>query len=433
MSNSSDTLVVTAGPLTGRTLPLERRELVLGRDDGCDIPLTSYVRLSRRHARLTPTTGGWKIEDLGSTNGVLLDGQRVQQADLRQGSVLKLGDFEARVELVQQFRPGAARTVVDNVPPQGFNSYPPSGFGGSPSGGGFGGAPPKAKRPKTPMWVWGVVGLWGILTIAGSGIFISGNSSPSPTPTASTSNSSDDDNSSSDDDTPSPGPAPSMAPPVNGRIAPSTIAIAKHATVLIEHSEGTGYVTGSGFVTGNGHQIVTNKHVVTTDNGVSDCEVVFDAGTPKEREITVPAASIELSSSDNQVTGDLAIMTLPDDDTIPTALQLGKTEDVNETDTTWVFGFPLGDGVLTVDKQLPSVSVKAASVERVQRGQVDGNDAAEVLQLGSTVTHGNSGGPVLNAEGEVVGVIVAVAISSDSQETGMCYAIPTVWVKQLLK
>ena len=57
---------------------------------------------------------------------------------------------------------------------------------------------------------------------------------------------------------------------------------------------------------------------------------------------------------------------------MPAPLSIGNSEELSEVDTTWVFGFPLGVETLTLDQELPSVSVKSASIERVQRGKVEG-------------------------------------------------------------
>jgi hypothetical protein len=65
-------------------------ELVIGRDSDCDVAL-SDDSVSRRHARLVSRDGAWIIQDLGSTNGTLLNGEPVGRCELRPGDRLQLG------------------------------------------------------------------------------------------------------------------------------------------------------------------------------------------------------------------------------------------------------------------------------------------------------------------------------------------------------
>jgi pSer/pThr/pTyr-binding forkhead associated (FHA) protein len=72
---------------------------VLGRSRDCDIVLTD-ANVSRRHAEITPTTDGWSISDLGSTNGVTVDGRRVRTSyPLQGGEEVELGTATLRFEL----------------------------------------------------------------------------------------------------------------------------------------------------------------------------------------------------------------------------------------------------------------------------------------------------------------------------------------------
>jgi adenylate cyclase len=70
----------------------------VGRSDECDLvlPLKS---VSKQHARLTPTPGGaWELEDLGSRNGTLVDGQPLSPGErgaLADGSQLWFGAYRA--------------------------------------------------------------------------------------------------------------------------------------------------------------------------------------------------------------------------------------------------------------------------------------------------------------------------------------------------
>lgn len=72
-------------------LPLDRDRLVLGRDVGCDLRLDD-PGVSRRHAcveRLADDS--WLVSDLGSTNGLFLNGRRIANARLAEGDELRLG------------------------------------------------------------------------------------------------------------------------------------------------------------------------------------------------------------------------------------------------------------------------------------------------------------------------------------------------------
>ena len=62
----------------------------LGRLPECEVTLDD-PSVSRRHARVSRRGGGWTVEDLGSTNGLKVNGMKVQQADLTDGDRLELG------------------------------------------------------------------------------------------------------------------------------------------------------------------------------------------------------------------------------------------------------------------------------------------------------------------------------------------------------
>lgn len=69
------------------------RELVIGRDAGCDVVLVD-PRISRRHARVWPVGEGIEFADLDSSNGLFLNGTQQTRGSLHVGDVLRLGDTE---------------------------------------------------------------------------------------------------------------------------------------------------------------------------------------------------------------------------------------------------------------------------------------------------------------------------------------------------
>jgi hypothetical protein len=85
--------------LGGRRLLVAPAGAVIGRSRDCDIVLDD-AGISRRHARIRPAPEGWTIEDLDSTNGVLLNGHPLSDAHpLREGDRIELGSTEIVFEL----------------------------------------------------------------------------------------------------------------------------------------------------------------------------------------------------------------------------------------------------------------------------------------------------------------------------------------------
>ena len=62
---------------------------------GCDVQLDD-PSVSRRHARISQATNGWLIEDLGSTNGIMVNGASVDREYLSGGEDIELGNVRMR-------------------------------------------------------------------------------------------------------------------------------------------------------------------------------------------------------------------------------------------------------------------------------------------------------------------------------------------------
>lgn len=89
-------LVVIDGPDQGRAIDLESY-VRIGSADNCDFRLTDG-RVSAEHCSLTPSTYGYQLEDLGSTNGVLFEGSSVRAATLPIGATIKIGHTFLRIQ-----------------------------------------------------------------------------------------------------------------------------------------------------------------------------------------------------------------------------------------------------------------------------------------------------------------------------------------------
>ena len=92
-------IVITQGPsaLLGTVMPLNSA-LVIGRAPGSDIYVPDDL-ISGKHARITPIPDGAILEDLGSTNGTLLNGMRVKAPEtLLQGDKISVGMLVLEVD-----------------------------------------------------------------------------------------------------------------------------------------------------------------------------------------------------------------------------------------------------------------------------------------------------------------------------------------------
>lgn len=100
-ARQSLTSILRAPPGAERVLALDwsgaREELTIGRDDGCDVVLTGPT-VSRHHVRLCFRDGVWILHDLGSTNGTLVNDQRVVRCRLIAGDRLDLGGERLTVD-----------------------------------------------------------------------------------------------------------------------------------------------------------------------------------------------------------------------------------------------------------------------------------------------------------------------------------------------
>jgi pSer/pThr/pTyr-binding forkhead associated (FHA) protein len=132
MTEAQYRLVVRQGANPGQIYKLEKDEISIGRDVTNDIVLND-AEVSRKHAQLTLEQGRYKIEDLNSTNGTYIDGQRlIGPHVLAVGEIIMFGDnvgvvFEgdpARLDetvpswVEQGATPVAAIPVAPEIEPQ---------------------------------------------------------------------------------------------------------------------------------------------------------------------------------------------------------------------------------------------------------------------------------------------------------------------------
>jgi predicted component of type VI protein secretion system len=103
-------LIMRSGPTPGAAFTLEGDQLTIGRDSANEIVIND-AEVSRRHARLTFQGGKYVLEDLGSTNGTFVNGQRLAGPRvLKAGEVVSFGEKIVLVFEATTFDAGA--TVI---------------------------------------------------------------------------------------------------------------------------------------------------------------------------------------------------------------------------------------------------------------------------------------------------------------------------------
>ena len=80
----------------GPSILLDKPILLFGRHAECDIQLNSK-KVSRRHCCLAQVNDYLVVRDLGSTNGVKINGQKVTEGRVRAGDELEIGNFRYQV------------------------------------------------------------------------------------------------------------------------------------------------------------------------------------------------------------------------------------------------------------------------------------------------------------------------------------------------
>jgi putative serine protease PepD len=187
-------------------------------------------------------------------------------------------------------------------------------------------------------------------------------------------------------------------------VEPSVVSV---ETRIVERrgpfaAEGTG--AGTGIVFDDAGHILTNAHVVEGANEVA----VTVAGESVARSASVLAAD---------ASNDIAVL-LVDDPTGLVPARLGSSADVGVGDDVVAIGNALAlEGGLTVTRGI--VSAIDRNID-TRRGTIDG-----LLQTDAAISSGNSGGPLANAAGEVIGINTAVATSGGGvSASNIGFAIP---------
>ena len=197
---------------------------------------------------------------------------------------------------------------------------------------------------------------------------------------------------------------------VDNGIADAVSKVYDSVVVVENYKSDKLQATGTGFVykkDKNYGYILTNNHVIDSSDTVY---VTFTNGTRKK---------VSVVGSD--VYSDVALLKVSADSIISVA-SIGKSEDTRLGDTTFAIGAPLDYQVYSWSVTRGIISGKNRLVEVSLSNSNTSDYVMEVLQTDTAINSGNSGGPLCNSNGEVIG-ITNMKLASSSVE-GMGFAIP---------
>ncbi len=212
-------------------------------------------------------------------------------------------------------------------------------------------------------------------------------------------------------------------------VMPSVVAIT--STSMVEQSGnpffgyGGSYQVegaGSGIIVGKNDTellIVTNNHVV---EGTTSLSVQFT------NDVSIDRAYVKGTSADN----DIAVVAIPIDAIDSKTIGYIKIATLGDSDK-----MKVGDGVIAIGNALGyGQSLTVGYVSAKNRDINIDNNTLTVIQTDAAINGGNSGGALLNMNGEVIGINVAKSSSSSSSSAsveGMGYAIPISQAKDVIE
>ncbi len=163
-------------------------------------------------------------------------------------------------------------------------------------------------------------------------------------------------------------------------------------------------VSGTGFFISQDGYLLTNNHVV---EDASELSVILSDGTQ------VPASLVG-----TDIYADLAV--LKTESAAPAWVTLGNSDEMDPGETVIAIGSPLGEFMNTV-----TTGVVSATGRSIDTGY--GYQIENLIQTDAAINQGNSGGPLLNLAGEVIGINTLVVRNSQSGTVaeGLGFAIPT--------
>jgi S1-C subfamily serine protease len=195
------------------------------------------------------------------------------------------------------------------------------------------------------------------------------------------------------------------------RVSPSVVQVAgqRASQPLGLEEDQSGIQTGSGFIWDTAGHVVTNNHVV---EGTQTIMIRFASGEVLHAKTAGVAPSY-----------DLAVIQIEGARRLPPPLAIGSSADLKVGQWAFAIGNPFG-----LDESLTTGVISALKRRLPTTG---GREISNVIQTDAAVNPGNSGGPLLDSAGRLIGVTTAI-ISPSGTSAGIGFAIPVDIVNRVV-
>jgi S1-C subfamily serine protease len=205
------------------------------------------------------------------------------------------------------------------------------------------------------------------------------------------------------------------AGPVPAEMAADVVQKVKQSTAYLRVRSARGEGEGSGFFALERGIVITNAHVVGMKRGGNpplSVEVVIHSGEADEARLAGTVLGVDTEN-------DLAVLRVEGDSSrLPPPLPVSSAAGLMETQTVYIFGFPFG-------AQLgKNITVSKSAISALRRS----GDVLKQVQVNGGMHPGNSGGPVADTRGVVVGVSVA-----GIEGTQINFAVPGDFIRPLVE
>lgn len=188
--------------------------------------------------------------------------------------------------------------------------------------------------------------------------------------------------------------------------------------VTIQAVFGTDVVQGSGFVADADGRLVTDSHVVRDyARGAAQADAIYVTFASHDR-VQATEAGIDAYS-------DIAVLKVDPSEVELHPIPMGSSDTVIAGEPIAAIGAPF-DNAGSITTGIVS------AVHRTPKSGVSTADVADAIQVDAAINHGNSGGPVFNRRGEVIGISQQI-LSKTEMSGGVAFAIPINTVKRTLR